>query len=67
MLSLMAVLAPRLGLLEGGRRAAIAVVRGPLKFPAVVLVGDEVTRLIAANVDVGEGMGHWYSARLQLG
>ena len=49
----------RLGLLEGGRHAAIAVVRGPLKFPAVVLIGDEISRLIAANIDVGEGMGHW--------
>ena len=59
MLSLIAVRARDWASSKVRRHAAIAVVRGPLKFPAVILVGNEVTRLIAANIDVGEGMGHW--------
>jgi hypothetical protein len=47
-----------LRLCERGRHAAIAVVRGPVKVPAVVFLGDGILRLIAADVDVGKGMRH---------
>ena len=67
MLSLMAVLARDWACSKVGADAAIAVVGGPVKVAAVVLVGDEVLRLIAADVDVSEGMGHCVLGRLHLG
>src|ERR1017187_2021485 len=47
-----------LGLRERGGHPAIAMIGRPVKVPAVVLIGDGILRLIAADVDVGEGMGH---------
>jgi hypothetical protein len=44
-------------LLKGGGDTAIAVVGGPLKVAAIILVGDEVLRLVSADVDVSEGVG----------
>src|ERR1017187_3669927 len=48
----------RLGLRERGRHPAIAVVGEPVKVPPVVLIGDGILRLVAADVDVDERMGH---------